>query len=201
VNGAKPEAAVGGQTAAAAKPEKKRGWRPWRRKGTTVASQTGSGNAQKDSPKTDGPLDEGGFPLVDVSKPKDKPKPNRDDPIEVDDGGFPVHIPNRTIKAAPTKKERKVMNTSQYTSQVDYSTPESLRDTLSKTADLASLDASALDDRASELRKSAADCEEKPGMREGAENMRREAAQMEMDAEQRRGMAAGFANQAADVAA
>lgn len=88
-----------------------------------------------------------------------------------------------------------------YTDMVDPSTPQTLVATLHNAADAARTDAARLEDRAAELRSNAAALEDKPGMREAAEDVTREAAALEATAELRRGLAAGYESRADDVAA
>jgi hypothetical protein len=88
-----------------------------------------------------------------------------------------------------------------YTDMIDPSTTETLVETLGQAADSARADAARLEERAAELRSNAASLEDKPGMRDAAENIIREAAALEATAELRLGLAAGYESRADDVAA
>lgn len=86
-----------------------------------------------------------------------------------------------------------------YAHLIDNSTPQTLAATLAEAADAARADADRYTAKAEELRGEAAGLDDKPGMRDAAENFLREAAQLEQTAEDRRGMAAAYDNRAAQV--
>jgi hypothetical protein len=154
-----------------------------------------------------GPIDDHGFQLFDSSKvkPSGKPAPRKavdPDPIETDDMGFEVYIPPAKVTSINKLKEHQLsLDTTQYTAMVDPSTPQSLRKTLSEAGDTARVDAGNMTEKASDLRRTAAALEDKPGMSAAAASMLREAAALDDTAEARLGMAAGFENEASKVPA
>jgi hypothetical protein len=151
-----------------------------------------------------GPMDDMGYPLVDRTKvqPSGKSEPRKvvdADPIEFDDCGFPTYP--KVTPITKNKENTVALNTSQYTSMVDYSTPQTLKSTLSQAASTARVDAARKGEQVSDFRLSAANLANLEGMEVEAENMLREAAAAEEDQQARLGMAAGLENQASQVTA
>lgn len=91
--------------------------------------------------------------------------------------------------------------TSGYAHMIDNSTPQTLATTLTEAAGAARVDASKYQEKAAELRAEAAGLDDKPGMRDAAQNFLREAAECDAVAENRLGMAAAYDNRSAQVAA
>jgi HD-GYP domain-containing protein (c-di-GMP phosphodiesterase class II) len=148
-----------------------------------------------------GPIDDMGFSLVKRSPTSGKPTKAVDlEPLDFDDCGFPANTYQK-VTSINKKKEQAMIDTTPYTSRVDTSTPATTRATLSSVADAARVDAAKLQEEATNLRRSAADLHDMPGMRAEAESLLREASAKEEDAEERLGMAAGFDNQASQVPA
>jgi hypothetical protein len=98
-----------------------------------------------------------------------------------------MHALADAVRAAGQPKE-----TDMYGQTVDLSTPESKARTLIDAATAARADAARLNEQADERRAEAAALDDKPGMVATAEQFRREATQLEQDAQERIGRALAY---------
>jgi hypothetical protein len=211
---------TGGHAATRVKSEKQPRWRPWRRRTSQgnnsheTSENRPSGTRpegrrararRKEAEKNQPVLDDAGFPLVDISKPEPaKPsKPVDRDPIAVDDAGFPSYAAPQQpppVRKTPTRhKKGKEVDTSPYMDQVDSSTPQTTQATMTAVAEVARRDAANLREEVEKMRRNADALGDKPGMVEGAEELRREAAAKAMVVEARLAVAAAFENEASQI--
>lgn len=159
-----------------------------------------------------------------VAKRQEQDKFIRD--YGVDDMGFPTRTPEPSVPGrhpalarnmqppapiqtpepapAPATKKQKENTAMSYTPQfaggIDPSTPATYKATLSSSMDAANAAAAEKDDKASELRRKAALNDERPSMRQTAEDQRREASALDETAEKLRGEASAYSDELSTVA-
>ncbi|MEU0467274.1 hypothetical protein ABZ215_25005 [Amycolatopsis sp. NPDC006131] len=184
----------------------------------TKAAKDEARREEKDRRRTDktlkqlGGVDDAGFPSPPVRQINRAPQ--RVTPTPVDDAGFPSPPPQAPRSTPPRpgntttapNKETPV-NIDSYTAQVDKSSPAAARQSLTETAESARVDALKLEEEAEELRRQARLIQEQTALNPAAskavtsaEDLLRQAAAKEEDAEKRKGLAASMDDRASSIA-
>lgn len=147
------------------------------------------------------PIDENGFALLPVPKPESSASDKAAGDLreystsEMDD--LAAQVREAGMKGKGTEMS---VDTQQYLSMVDTSTPETQKATCNEAGDAAASDAAKLQAKADGFRRDAAKMTSK-GMQPAAAKLRREAAAAEETADKRRGTAAAFYAKAEEAAA